>query len=533
MSNEPEIRQEYLLIVKNKTQQNQHNPLSGFADSNNIKSKLEGDIDGVKFIENNIIIENKEYNFYISKKEQREHNFFSICASCSNSIVENEFEQLILKTDQWINSLNILGVEVKTLWDGLSFHYAREAYPSIQQLENEARKLIIYHEQINLRHMQPSISLSLNVTDSQGNIFTHRNPLSDSYLTDLGDYLFIHNISHQHKELIDSIYEKTNKNERKCSSEKRKNRSEIATKIRQINGQIKTGLEILFNHKSNKFKDNLHTKLSNWEKLVEFRNAVAHNHSGLRKNHLEEIKKLTTEFISFFHELSDFQCEHHQEQSNQTQPSDVTIDDPQSNDIIDNIQLTDVAKEADTDKETISAEKESEIWEEVNNITTGINIYDVALEEESQKPLSEKGVLVDTNETYGEGSLWDMFENDYVAIYGDGVNQLNYLNENDIIFFYLKGRGIIAAAKIESGETTKHDDWCHSKPVRFLTKKPNTETKVIENEKVIPVREIRRITGKNFFWARTLKVPYLDSDEANNLLGNIILKLGKPDDTNS
>ena len=33
----------------------------------------------------------------------------------------------------------------------------------------------------------------------------------------------------------------------------------------------------------------------------------------------------------------------------------------------------------------------------------------------------------------------------------------------------------------------------------------------------MPFAKVSEITGKSFFWARTIKVPYLSKDEAENL----------------
>ena len=35
---------------------------------------------------------------------------------------------------------------------------------------------------------------------------------------------------------------------------------------------------------------------------------------------------------------------------------------------------------------------------------------------------------------------------------------------------------------------------------------------------VMPFRKVREITGKSFYWARTIKVPYLSKEEAEKLV---------------
>ena len=51
--------------------------------------------------------------------------------------------------------------------------------------------------------------------------------------------------------------------------------------------------------------------------------------------------------------------------------------------------------------------------------------------------------------------------------------------------------------------------------VRFLTPVPDKSDKDI---RAMPFSEVSKITGQTFFWAKTIKVPYLDRDEAINLV---------------
>ena len=49
--------------------------------------------------------------------------------------------------------------------------------------------------------------------------------------------------------------------------------------------------------------------------------------------------------------------------------------------------------------------------------------------------------------------------------------------------------------------------------VEFITPIPNKGHAI----KAMPFGKVSEITGKSFFWARTIKVPYLSKDEAENL----------------
>lgn len=131
-----------------------------------------------------------------------------------------------------------------------------------------------------------------------------------------------------------------------------------------------------------------------------------------------------------------------------------------------------------------------------------------------RNPSAVKGVLFDTNRSYNEDSIWDMVENSRVAAYGDVKHVVQYLNRGDIVFFYHKSVGLVAAGEVRG--PVRHDGNDEQyRDVRFLTPVPNRQTGF---PKAMPASEITRVTARNFFWARTIKVPYLDRDEAQRLL---------------
>jgi hypothetical protein len=131
-----------------------------------------------------------------------------------------------------------------------------------------------------------------------------------------------------------------------------------------------------------------------------------------------------------------------------------------------------------------------------------------------QNPSSAKGVLFDTNRRYNEDAIWEMMENHRVAAYGDVKYVVNYLNPKDIVFFLHKWVGIVAAAEVigpakDDGLEERYRD------VKFLTPVP---TKSAGISKFMPFIQVTSVTGKSFFWARTIKVPYLSREESQVLL---------------
>jgi hypothetical protein len=124
-----------------------------------------------------------------------------------------------------------------------------------------------------------------------------------------------------------------------------------------------------------------------------------------------------------------------------------------------------------------------------------------------------KGVLFDTNRSYDEESIWYMIENSRVAAFGDAKRFIEYVYPGDIVFFSHKWTGLVAAAKVRKGNIKAPDEETLYRDVEFLTSIP----KKGETINAMPFGKVSEVTGKSFFWARTIKVPYLTKDEAENL----------------
>ena len=155
-------------------------------------------------------------------------------------------------------------------------------------------------------------------------------------------------------------------------------------------------------------------------------------------------------------------------------------------------------------------------------------IYEIAKEtyfeffalpyDKHKNPGNVKGVLFDTNRGYDENSIWDMMENNRVAAYGDAKRYVERVYPGDIVFFSHQWEGLVAAAKVKNGDAKKTaDDSALYRDVEFLTPKPK-KGKTIQ---AMPFKKVSEVTGKNFFWARTIKVPYLSKDESTNLVNEL------------
>lgn len=132
-----------------------------------------------------------------------------------------------------------------------------------------------------------------------------------------------------------------------------------------------------------------------------------------------------------------------------------------------------------------------------------------------RNPAAVKGILFDTNRSYDDAAIWEMMEKARVAAYGDTKHVVEYLSPGDIVFFSHKWVGVVAAAEVVGlvKEDRNNDEMYRD--VRFLTPVPKKEEPL---SKFMSFSQVAQVTGKSFFWARTIKVPYLSREEALVLL---------------
>ena len=130
-----------------------------------------------------------------------------------------------------------------------------------------------------------------------------------------------------------------------------------------------------------------------------------------------------------------------------------------------------------------------------------------------RNPSATKGVLFDTNRSYDEESIWYMIENSRVAAWGDAKRFVKRVNPDDIVFFSHKGTGLVAAGRVKKGGIESPDENTLYRDVEFITPIPKKDQKI----PAMRFPKVSEITGKSFFWARTIKVPYLTKEEADNL----------------
>jgi hypothetical protein len=92
-------------------------------------------------------------------------------------------------------------------------------------------------------------------------------------------------------------------------------------------------------------------------------------------------------------------------------------------------------------------------------------------------------------------------------------NASKHVYPGDIVFFSHKWTGLVAAGRVKRGSIKSPDNETFYRDVEFITPIPQKGQAI----NAMPFRKVSEITGMSFFWARTIKVPYLSRDEAEHL----------------
>lgn len=126
-----------------------------------------------------------------------------------------------------------------------------------------------------------------------------------------------------------------------------------------------------------------------------------------------------------------------------------------------------------------------------------------------------KGILFDTNKTYSTDALMDMLINEKISAYEGASELVNRFDVGDFAFFYVKGRGVVAGGRIISPTATSdafQGDKELYKMVELLApqKAPRSE----EHLKALSPKQLKELLGHGFYYASTVKVPYLRYEES-------------------
>jgi hypothetical protein len=141
--------------------------------------------------------------------------------------------------------------------------------------------------------------------------------------------------------------------------------------------------------------------------------------------------------------------------------------------------------------------------------------------DQHSNPGEAKGVIFDTNHSYDEGAIWYMCDGNRVAAFGAIKGIVHSFNRGDAVFLYHKGYGIVAAGEIISNVKKDNGSDALYRNLKWLTTRPKKGDPL----KALSAAEIKRVMGFNFWWAKTMKPPFLNNTESSKLLEALKISL--------
>ena len=183
--------------------------------------------------------------------------------------------------------------------------------------------------------------------------------------------------------------------------------------------------------------------------------------------------------------------------------------------------------------------KEAMGWDELTNtrIPDGAIIYEFAINPDKSHIIPEnvlywvkflteiennrlkfsacKGIMFDTNISYSDTNESEMILGNKIAAYGDAKRYIDSFRKGDYALFYSKGRGIIAVGQIVTDTPTEVADEKYHSVRMIVPEKFNGDVKALP---ALSPNEIKTILKRNFYWASTIKTPFLTGAQVEMLI---------------
>ena len=125
--------------------------------------------------------------------------------------------------------------------------------------------------------------------------------------------------------------------------------------------------------------------------------------------------------------------------------------------------------------------------------------------------------MFDTNKTYYEKDEMEMLKQSKVWAKGNPKRYIKSFNIGDYVLYYSKGDGIIAIGKIVDNDIEEIEDDGWARKVDILVPEKRYIADISSQECLYP-SEIKSLLKKNFYFASTIKSPYLNEEEVNVLV---------------
>ena len=108
-----------------------------------------------------------------------------------------------------------------------------------------------------------------------------------------------------------------------------------------------------------------------------------------------------------------------------------------------------------------------------------------------------------------------MISGNKIAAYGDAKRYINSFHKNDYALFYSKGRGIIAIGQIITDSPSETGDEMNHSVKMIVPEKFTGDVKALP---ALSPYEIKTILNRNFYWASTIKTPFLTGAQVKTLI---------------
>lgn len=132
-----------------------------------------------------------------------------------------------------------------------------------------------------------------------------------------------------------------------------------------------------------------------------------------------------------------------------------------------------------------------------------------------------KGIMFDTNLSFSADDEAEMLRANSVRAFGNSMRYVKSFRLGDFVLYYSKGKGIVAIGEITSAyPETVTDGLSHS--VRPIV--PLTFTDAIDRPQYLSPREIKTLLGRDFYWASTIKTPFLNGSQTDTLIAALASK---------
>ncbi len=137
------------------------------------------------------------------------------------------------------------------------------------------------------------------------------------------------------------------------------------------------------------------------------------------------------------------------------------------------------------------------------------------IENITQNPTGVKGIMFDTNRGIDRASEMDMLLNNKISAYGKAKRYIRSFRKGDYVLYYACGKGIFAMGQITSDSEIKSgDDELYQTVSMIIPQNRNWET---EEYQYLTPHEIKKILNKGFYFASTIKTPFLDISQVKML----------------